>query len=137
MFLLDTNVISELRKGSKCDPAVARWYRGVREDEIFLSVLVIGEIRQGIKRLRPRISRHAQVLENWLAELLESFGDRILLVDERTAQYWGRFNARETFPVIDSLLAATAAAHNLTLVTRNIRDIERSGVRCLNPFESK
>jgi predicted nucleic acid-binding protein len=137
MFLLDTNVISELRKGSKCDPAVARWCRGVREDEIFLSVLVIGEIRQGIERLRPRNSRHTQVLENWLAELLESFGDRILLVDERTAQHWGRFNARETFPVIDSLLAATAAAHNLTLVTRNIRDIERSGVRCLNPFESK
>ena len=137
MFLLDTNVISELRKGLKCDPAVARWYRGVREDEIFLSVLVIGEIRQGIERLRPRNSRHAHVLENWLAELLEAFGDRILPVDERTAQHWGRLNARETFPVIDSLLAATATAHNLTLVTRNNRDIERSGVRCLNPFESK
>jgi toxin FitB len=74
---------------------VARWYRGVREDEIFLSVLVIGEIRQGIERLRPRNSRHAQLLENWLAELLESFGDRILPVDGPTAQHWGRFNARD------------------------------------------
>jgi predicted nucleic acid-binding protein len=137
MFLLDTNIISELHKGARCDPAVARWYRGVREDEIFLSVLVIGEIRQGIERLRPRNARHAHLLENWLAELLESFGNRILPVDERTSQHWGRLNARGTFPVIDALLAATAIAYNLTLVTRNTRDIECGGVRCLNPFESR
>jgi toxin FitB len=135
MFFLDRNVISEHRNRSQYDPAVARWYRGVREDEIFLSVLVTGEIRQGIERLRPRNSRHAQVLENWLAELLRSFGDRILPVEERTAQHWGA-SRRKTFPVIDSLLAGTAVAHNLTLVTRNIRDIERSGVRRLDPFES-
>jgi predicted nucleic acid-binding protein len=136
MFLLDTNVISELRKGSQCDPAVARWYRGVREDEIFLSVLVIGEIRQGIERLRPRNSRHAHVLEKWLAELLESFGDRILTVDERAAQHWGRINAHDPIPTIDALLAATALAHSLVLVTRNVRDIARTGVRYFDPFEA-
>lgn len=136
MFLIDTNIISEVRKGRRCNPNVAAWYRGVRDDEIFLSVLVIGEIRQGIERLRPRNPRHADALEQWLAELLESFGDRVLPVDERTAQRWGRINAREAFPVIDSLLAATADAHGLTLVTRNFKDIAGSGVRCLNPFEA-
>ncbi|MGH8011642.1 MAG: PIN domain-containing protein, partial [Candidatus Binataceae bacterium] len=83
----------------------------------------------------PRNVRHAATLENWLEEILGSFGDRVLRIDERVAQIWGRLNARAALPVIDSLLAATAEAHGLTLVTRNLKDIERSGVRCLNPFE--
>jgi len=95
---------------------------------------VIGEIRQGIERLRPCDMRQATALENWLDEILGSFGERVLPVDERVEQLWGRLNAREALPVVDSLLAATAEAH-LTLVTRNLKDIERSGVRCLNPFE--
>jgi predicted nucleic acid-binding protein len=135
MYLIDTNVISEVRKGRRCDPQVAAWYRRVRDDDLFLSVLVIGEIRQGIERLRPRNLRRAHALEQWLEELLQSFGDRVLPVDERVAQIWGRLNARDTFPVIDCLLAATAEAHGLTLVTRNLKDLERSGVRCMNPFE--
>jgi toxin FitB len=137
MYLIDTNIISEVRKGRRCDPNVAAWYRGIRDDELFLSVLVVGEIRQGIERLRPRNSRHSQALEHWLEELLHSFGDRILPVDEKVAQNWGRLNAARVFPVIDSLLAATAEAHGLTLATRNVKDIERSGVRCLNPFEPR
>ena len=135
MFLIDTNIISEIRKGGRCNPKVAAWFREVRDEEIFLSVLVVGEIRQGIERLRPRNARQAHALEQWLEELLESFGDRVLPVDESTAQRWGRINARDTFPVIDSILAATAGVHGLTLVTRNIKDVEKSGVRCLNPFE--
>jgi predicted nucleic acid-binding protein len=134
MYLIDTNIISEVRKGRRCDPNVASWFRGIREDEVFLSVLVIGEIRQGIEHLRPRNPRHARTLEEWLDQLAESFGDRILPVDERVAQNWGRLNARDMFPVVDSLLAATAQVHGLTLVTRNVGDLERSGVRCLNPF---
>ena len=135
MYLIDTNIISEVRKGRRCNPHVAAWYRQVRDDELFLSVLVIGEIRQGIERLRPRNPRRAHALEQWLEELLRSFGDRLLPVDEKVAQNWGRLNARDAFPVVDSLLAATAEAHGLVLVTRNVKDIERSGVRCVNPFE--
>jgi predicted nucleic acid-binding protein len=135
MFLIDTNVFSELRKGPRCHPKVAAWYRNIRDDDIFLSALVVGEIRQGIERLRPRDPARARAYETWLEELLTTFAERILPIDERVAQVWGRINARESLPVIDSLLAATAEAHGLTLVTRNFKDIERSGVRCLNPFE--
>ena len=136
MYLIDANVISEVAKGRRCDPRVADWYRRVRDDELFLSALVVGELRQGIERLRPRNPRRAGALERWLEELLSSFGDRVLPIDAKVAQNWGRMNARQTFPVIDSLLAATAEAHGLVLVTRNLRDIQRSGVRCLNPFET-
>jgi toxin FitB len=135
MFLLDTNVISEIGKGHRCNVNVAAWYRNTRDNEIFLSVLVVGEIRQGIERVRPRDSKQARGLERWLDEVVESFGDRILPLDQSAAQRWGRINARYTLPVIDSLMAATALARDLTLVTRNISDIERSGVRFLNPFE--
>jgi toxin FitB len=83
MYLIDTNIISEVRKGRRCDPQVAAWYRRVRDDDLFLSALVIGEIRQGMERLRPRNTRRAHALEQWLEELLQSFGDRVLPVDER------------------------------------------------------
>ena len=135
MCLIDANVISEVRKGRRCNPNVAAWYRATRDDELFLSVLVVGEIRQGIERMRPRNVRQATALEAWLEEILGSFGERVLPINERAAQIWGRLNAHETLPVVDSLMAATAQAHGLTLVTRNAKDLERSGVRCLNPFE--
>jgi len=135
MYLVDTNIISEVAKGRRCDRHVAAWYRDTRDDELFLSVLVVGEIRQGIERLRPRDRQRAAVLDHWLQEILTSFGERVLSVDERVAQVWGRMNAREPLAAVDSLLAATAEAHGMTLVTRNLKDIERSGVRCLNPFE--
>ena len=134
MYLIDTNVISEVGKGRRCDPKVSEWYRRVGDEELFLSVLVIGEIRQGIERLRTRNSRRAHALEKWLEELVQSFSERLLPVDEKVAQNWGRMNARSSLPVIDSLLAATAEAHGLILVSRNLQDIERCGVRCLNPF---
>jgi toxin FitB len=135
MYLIDTNIISEVRKGRRCDANVAAWYRATPDDELFLSVLVIGEIRQGIERLRPRNVRQAAALEKWLDEILGSFGERVLPINERIAQIWGRLNSRDVLPVVDSLLAATSEAHGLTFVTRNVKDIERSGVRCLNPFE--
>jgi toxin FitB len=135
MYLIDTNIISEVRKGRRCDPNAAAWYRGTADDQLFLSVLVIGEIRQGIERLRPRNARQAAALEKWLDEILGSFGERVLPINERIAQIWGGLNSRNVLPVVDSLLAATAEAHGLTLVTRNVKDIEHSGVRCLNSFE--
>jgi predicted nucleic acid-binding protein len=134
MYLIDTNVISEVGKGRRCDPKVSEWYQQVDDAELFLSVLVIGEIRQGIERLRTRNLRRANAIEKWLEELVQSFSERILAVDEKVAQNCGRMNARSSFPVIDSLLAATAQTHGLILVTRNLKDIEPCGVRCLNPF---
>ena len=135
MYLIDTNVISEVRKGGRCDTRVAAWYKQIRDDEIYLSVLVLGEIRQGVERLRARNPRQTQALQDWLDEMIQAFGQRILPVDHRVADLWGRFSARGTFPVVDALLAATAQVHNLTLVTRNVSDVRDTGVKCLNPFE--
>ena len=135
MYLLDTNVISELQKGERCHRAVSAWYRSVGDSEKFLSVVVVGEIRQGIERVRPRDPRRAASFERWLGTLLQSFSDRIIPIDIATAQVWGRINAASPMPVIDSLLAATAIAHRLTLVTRDVSDTARSGVAAFNPFE--
>jgi len=135
MYLIDTNIISEVRKGSRCDPRVASWFSKVADDELYLSIIVLGEIRQGIERLRQRDPRQAAALQNWLDEVIEEFGPRILTVDRAVADVWGHLSAAGAFPVVDTLLAATAQTHGLTLVTRNVKDIARSGVRCLNPFE--
>ena len=134
-FLLDTNVVSELRKASKCDPSVARWFTGVSEDEVFLSTLTIGEIRKGIESIRRRDPDSAEALDRWLRELVDENLERILGVDLRVAEEWGRMNVPDRLPVIDGLLAATARVHDLTLATRNVKDVARTGIRCINPFE--
>jgi toxin FitB len=133
-YLLDTNVLSEIRKGDRCHPQVARWFAALGEDEIFLSVLVIGEIRQGIERARPRDPGKAQAIEGWLEVVRSAFAGRILGVDLAVAEEWGRMNARRTFPAIDGLLAATARVHDLTLATRDVQDLAGSGARLLDPF---
>ena len=133
-YLVDTNVVSELRKGRRCDPGVASWFAQVSSDEIYLSVLFLGELRKGIERIRRRDEPAAQALEDWLQELVATHSDRILPVDQAVADQWGRFNVPDPLPVLDSLLAATARVHGLTLVTRNLKDVERTGVDCLNPF---
>ena len=133
-FLIDTNVISEVRKGNRADPTVAAWWNGVAEDDIWLSPLVLGEIRKGVELARRRDPRRAEVLETWLAELTSRFGDRILPVDSAVAEQWGRMNAIRPVPVIDALLAATAKANDLTFVTRNVADVAGLGADVLNPF---
>ncbi|HEX6902615.1 MAG TPA: type II toxin-antitoxin system VapC family toxin [Thermoanaerobaculia bacterium] len=133
-YLIDTNVISEVRKGQRCDPGVASWFANVSSSEIYLSALTVGEIRKGIESIRRRDQRRAEALDAWLHELLEAHSDRILPIDEVIAERWGRFNVPDPLPVLDSLLAATASVHGLTLVTRNLKDVERTGVDCLNPF---
>ena len=132
-YLLDTNVLSEIRK-PQGDAGVRRWFGDVRSDELFLSVLVLGEVRQGVERLERRDPAQAAVIERWLEGLAAHYGGRILPVDVAVADRWGRLNASDPLPVIDGLLAATALVHGLTLVTRNTRDVERSGVQLLNPF---
>ncbi|MFP4125579.1 MAG: type II toxin-antitoxin system VapC family toxin [Alphaproteobacteria bacterium] len=132
-FLLDTNLISEVRKGRGCDPGVAAWWAEVDEDRLRLSALVLGEIRKGIDLLRRRDPERAQALDDWLAELRAGFAERILPIDAAVAEIWGGMSALRRAPVIDRLLAATAKANGLTLVTRNAADVAGLDVDILNP----
>jgi len=131
---MDTNVISELRKRDRCDANVARWFDSCPAEEIYLSVLTIGEIRRGIECIRLRDPDAAAALDGWLQRVLAEHDDRILPVEHDAADEWGRLCVPDPLPVIDGLLAATAKVRGMTLVTRNIRDIERTGVSCFNPF---
>ena len=135
-YLLDTHIISEPRKGPRCHVNVAAWFTSVPEHALYLSVLVIGEIRRGIERIRVRDVQAATTLEAWLTQVVTQHRDRIVPVTQEVAEEWGRMNAIRPFPTIDSLLAATAKVHGLTLVTRNVTDIAGTGVVYLNPFES-
>jgi toxin FitB len=133
-YLLDTNVISEIRKPHR-DARVAAWFDEAESGGLYLSVLVIGEIRQGIERLRGRRDRRqATLFERWLSRLKEDFGDRLLPVSSGVAERWGQLNAVQPLPVIDGLLAATALEHDLTLVTRETRALAASGARLLDPW---
>jgi len=133
-YLLDTNIISELRKGERCDPGLSAWYASVSDADLFLSTLVLGEIRKGVELSRPRDPGKASALERWLAQVEAAFNTRILGVDLAVADRWGRMNAVRPIPVIDGLLAATAQVNGLTLVTRNARDVAGLGAEILNPF---
>ena len=133
-YLLDTNVISELRKGDRADPGVTSWFGGLADEEIFLSVLTLGEIRRGIENIRRRDPRAAGALESWLGRISEMHRDRVLPLDRSVAEEWGRMNVPDPLPVIDSLLAATAKVTGLTLATRNTADIARTGVALVDPF---
>ncbi len=135
-YLIDTNVISELRKKGKCNPSVAAWFSGILDDDLFLSVLTIGELRKGIEKIRGRDPKQASTLNMWLRALSQSFGERILTIDSRVADQWGRLPLRDSLPVVDALIGATALTHGLTVATRNVKDISRTGAVCLNPFES-
>ncbi len=135
-FLIDTNVISEIRKGPRCDEQVAAWYAKVEDAELYLSVLVLGEIRKGIEWARPRDPAKAEALERWLGAVEQGFGSRILPIDRAVADEWGRMSAPRPIPTIDGLLAATAKTRGLTLVTRNAGDVRGLGAKVLNPFRA-
>ncbi|SFD56856.1 type II toxin-antitoxin system VapC family toxin [Streptomyces aidingensis] len=134
MYLLDTNVVSEPRK-RRPDVKVVEWYRGIPEGSLFVSALLIGELRKGVENKRSRQPDAAQALEKWLTRLKREFADRVLPVTPEVAERWGEMNAHRPFPVVDGLMAATALTHNLVLVTRNIKDFAGTGVRLLDPFE--
>lgn len=137
-YLLDTCLISELVK-KEPNPVVVSWLDEQDEQKLFLSVLNLGELQKGISKL-PDGTRKNE-LQAWVAlDLVERFTGRILDIDLETTLCWGRIQgeaeqAGEKLPVMDSLIAATAAAHGLVVVTRNVRDIERCGVRVCNPWE--
>jgi len=133
-YLIDTNILSELQKEQRCHPNVQNWYNSVNAEQLFLSVLVIGEIRQGIERLRYRDAVQANVIEQRLVTVKNVMQGRILPITQAVAERFGYLNSPNPLPVIDGLLAATALEHDLILVTRNTKDVERSGVKLLNPF---
>ena len=134
-YLLDTNIISELQKGARAHPSVQGWFAQTPYEALFLSVLVIGELQQGIARLRRRDTTQANRLAEKLQGLESSFQDRILPITTPIARRWADNNVPDPLPLIDGLLAATAQEHGLILVTRNVRDVAPSGVATLNPFE--
>ena len=135
-YLIDINIISEIRKGARCDVHVSAWYASIADADIFLSTLVLGEIRQGIELARPRDAGKAAALERWLRDVEAAFDGRVLGVDNAVSDQWGRMSAVRPVPVIDGLLAATALTYNLTLVTRNDRDVAGLGAAVLNPFRN-
>jgi predicted nucleic acid-binding protein len=134
-YLIDTNVISELRKGTRANAHLLHWYESVADSDLYLSVLVLGEIRQGLERVRGRDPAQARALERWLRDVRDAFGERVLPISEAVAEEWGRMNAERPLPVVDGLLAATANVHGLTLVTHNVADVADRGVECLDPFK--
>jgi predicted nucleic acid-binding protein len=133
-YLLDTNVLSELRKGLRADGAVLQWAEERRREAHYVSVLSLGEVRRGIEMLRGKALARRAELEEWLGRLLEEYADSILGVSVEVADRWGRLGAKRSIPVVDGLLAATAFEHGLTLATRNGKDFLGMGVKVENPF---
>lgn len=133
-YLLDTNVISELRKRGRADAGVQAWALGTRVAELATSVLVMAEIRRGILLKARTDGDQAAALQAWYERLASRFGPRVLPVSADVADVWARISVPDRFPVIDGLIAATALVHDLVLVTRNVRDFEGSGAVVLDPF---
>jgi predicted nucleic acid-binding protein len=119
------------------NPGVAAWFDSVEDDGLFLSVLVLGELRKGVERARSNDPIKAVALERWLAGLNQAFGDQVLPITAAVADVWGRVSAIRPISTVDGLLAATAVVHDLTLVTRNVSDVAHTGVRLLNPFSAE
>jgi len=136
-YLMDTNVVSELRKKARGNPRVQRWFSQTSGNALFISVLTVGELRSGVERIRRKDQVAAASLEKWLQSIEKQMTGRILPLTKSIAERWGYLNSRDPLPVIDGLLAATALEHGLTLVTRNVRDVERTEVSLLNPFGDK
>lgn len=133
VYLLDTNVLSETRR-KKADPGVMAFLQATDSSALYLSVLTIGELRKGIAIKRRTDLSAARALAGWLEGLEFGFVDRILPIDGPTARLWGDWSGDRPRPVIDTLLAATAAKHSLTFVTRNTRDVAGLPVKVHNPW---
>lgn len=133
-FLLDTNVISEIRKRDRAHPNVARWVARTPVTEMGTSVVVLAEIRRGIELKRRSDPKQAEALDRWFAQMRARLGERVLPIDEPIAETWAMMSIPNPLPFIDGLLAATAKVHDLTLVTRNVGDVARTGISVIDPF---
>lgn len=137
MYLVDTNVISEVRKRSKANQGVRAFFKRAIEDDMpmFISVITVGELRRGVDLIRYRGDvRQAGQLEKWLGALLMEYRDHVLDLNQDTAQLWGRLRVPHPENAVDKQIAATALIHDLTVVTRNHKDFIKTGARVLNPF---
>lgn len=135
MYLLDTNIVSELRKGARANPGVTAFFADLRAEDIYLSVQTIGELRRGVENIRGRGDRiQAERLGSWLDALVSEHVVRILDFDMECAQVWGKLMSPNPQHPIDKQIAAIGLIYDLTVVTRNIADFEPTGVRLLNPF---
>ncbi len=137
MYLVDTNVISEARKGRKSNPGVRAFFRAAARGDValFLSVVTIGELRRGVELIRHRgDGPQARLLEHWLQGVLSAYADRILDFDAEAAQVWGRLRVPHPENELDKQISATALIHDLTVVSRNAAHFAASGVPTLNPF---
>lgn len=135
MYLVDTNVISEARKGKKANPGVQRFFQAIEAEDLYLSVQTIGEIRRGLENIRHRGDLpQAKKLEAWLDLVVTNYADRILSFDEECAQVWGRLMSPRHEHPIDKQIAAIALIHDLIVVTRNLDDFHGTGTKTSNPF---
>jgi predicted nucleic acid-binding protein len=137
MYLVDTNVISEVRKKSKANPGVRAFFKQAIADEarLVISGITVGELRRGVEAIRHRGDvRQANQLEKWLVALLTEYQDHMLDIDPDIAQLWGRLRVPHPENALDKQIAATALIYELTVVTRNHKDFVKTGVRVLNPF---
>jgi toxin FitB len=132
MYLLDTNIVSELRR-TRPHGAVVAWLKGVRDNDLYLSAVTVGEIQAGIELTRDHDQNKAAEIEAWLERVAETYN--VLSMDAPTFRAWARIMHRRSDRLIeDAMIAATAIVHNLTLVTRNVRDFKAMDVRTFNPF---
>lgn len=137
MYLLDTDVISEIRKGDKANPGVRTFFADASREavDLYLSVVTVGELRQGVERIRHRGDEpQAKRLEHWLEQMTMTYAESILAFDEETAHVWGRLRVPNPENPLDKQIAATALIHGLTVVTRNTDHFAPTGARLLNPF---
>jgi len=140
MYLIDTNVISELRKKKKANNGVLNFFAEVTQhnENTYISAITIGELRRGIELLMYRgdVSQ-AKQLEKWLELILNEYQDNVLDIDEHVAQLWGKLRVPHYEHAIDKQISATAIINGLTVVTRNVKDFRKTGVKVLNPFSSR
>ncbi len=136
MYLVDTNVISEARKGKKANSGVQKFFQAIAPENLYLSAQTIGEIRRGLENIRHRGDlQHTRKLEKWLDLVVSDYADKILTFDAECAQVWGRLMSPHPEHPIDKQIAAIALIHDLVVVTRNVDDFRGTGVETKNPFE--